>query len=260
MRATATVAPTLAADWAPDFAPWSRTVEVLNQDYSCGGFASLESSLDPDGLHAVAVAKGYDGVHSTHGDGRVEVDATFTVQDPTPYLLAGRWNVSWDYNTDPEAHVRFGPVAAPASLLNSSSVVSYVDPLLLFDTYSQRGLLQPGQYRIKGLVFQTSHSYPNTFQRTGGFTIDLDLFCAADYDGSGSASVQDIFEFLGGCFTRDPRADYDGSGSITVQDIFEFLAVYFTGCPLHRNASVIEVTQPNRSGMHQRYWSMRSRL
>ncbi len=54
--------------------------------------------------------------------------------------------------------------------------------------------------------------------------------CKADYNQSGSVTVQDIFDFLGGYFTQDPRADINGAGGVTVQDIFDFLAAYFTGC------------------------------
>jgi hypothetical protein len=54
--------------------------------------------------------------------------------------------------------------------------------------------------------------------------------CKADYNQSGSVTVQDIFDFLGGYFTQDPRADINGAGGVTVQDIFDFLGAYFSGC------------------------------
>lgn len=55
-------------------------------------------------------------------------------------------------------------------------------------------------------------------------------WCAADFNCSGVVTVQDIFEFLAGYFSGDPRADFNQSGAITVQDIFDFLAAYFAGC------------------------------
>jgi hypothetical protein len=55
--------------------------------------------------------------------------------------------------------------------------------------------------------------------------------CAADFNGSGGLSVQDLFEFLAAYFAGEPDADIDGSGSVTVQDVFSFLAAYFAGCP-----------------------------
>jgi hypothetical protein len=55
--------------------------------------------------------------------------------------------------------------------------------------------------------------------------------CLADYNNSGSVTVQDIFDFLVGYFTNDPRADVNHSGlPVTVQDIFDFLTFYFSGC------------------------------
>lgn len=54
--------------------------------------------------------------------------------------------------------------------------------------------------------------------------------CAADYNGDGTASVQDLFDFLGGYFAGAASADVNGSGALTVQDIFDYLALYFAGC------------------------------
>jgi len=54
--------------------------------------------------------------------------------------------------------------------------------------------------------------------------------CAADYNGSGGLSVQDIFDFLAAYFSSNPRGDFNGVAGITVQDIFDFLASYFAGC------------------------------
>jgi hypothetical protein len=54
--------------------------------------------------------------------------------------------------------------------------------------------------------------------------------CKADYNHSGSVSVQDIFDFLAGYFSGNPNADINASGAVSVQDIFDFLAAYFAGC------------------------------
>ena len=54
--------------------------------------------------------------------------------------------------------------------------------------------------------------------------------CPADFNCSGAATVQDIFDFLGAYFNNDPRADFNQSGAISVQDVFDFLAAYFAGC------------------------------
>ena len=53
--------------------------------------------------------------------------------------------------------------------------------------------------------------------------------CPADYNGDGTLSVSDIFDFLAGWFTGDVRADFNGAG-LGVADIFDFLAAWFAGC------------------------------
>jgi hypothetical protein len=55
--------------------------------------------------------------------------------------------------------------------------------------------------------------------------------CPANYDGVNGTNVQDIFAFLAGFFSSDPRADFDHSGTTGIQDIFDFLAAWFVGCP-----------------------------
>jgi hypothetical protein len=59
----------------------------------------------------------------------------------------------------------------------------------------------------------------------------LPASCPADFNHSGAASVQDIFDFLSAYFSGNPAADVNASGAVSVQDIFDFLAAYFAGCP-----------------------------
>ncbi len=54
--------------------------------------------------------------------------------------------------------------------------------------------------------------------------------CAADFNGSGTPEVQDIFDFLGAWFSGSLSADFNGSGMLQVQDIFDFLGAWFAGC------------------------------
>ena len=56
------------------------------------------------------------------------------------------------------------------------------------------------------------------------------MVCIADFNNSGAATVQDIFDFLAAFFGGDSHADINASGSVTVQDIFDFLAAWFAGC------------------------------
>jgi probable HAF family extracellular repeat protein len=54
--------------------------------------------------------------------------------------------------------------------------------------------------------------------------------CPGDFNGSGTVTVQDVFDFLAAFFANDLRADVNISGSVTVQDVFDFLAGYFESC------------------------------
>lgn len=55
--------------------------------------------------------------------------------------------------------------------------------------------------------------------------------CAADFNGSGDVSQQDLFDFLAAYHSHDLRADISHDGQLGPQDIFDFLAVYNAGCP-----------------------------
>jgi|GEM_PF-1950556 len=49
-----------------------------------------------------------------------------------------------------------------------------------------------------------------------------------DMNGTGTVTVQDIFDLPGYYFANDLRADVNNTGTVTVQDIFDFLAIYFS--------------------------------
>ena len=54
--------------------------------------------------------------------------------------------------------------------------------------------------------------------------------CIADFNCSGSVTVQDIFDFLAAWFAGSPAANVNGVAGVTVQDIFDFLSAWFFGC------------------------------
>jgi hypothetical protein len=54
--------------------------------------------------------------------------------------------------------------------------------------------------------------------------------CAADFDRSGHADVEDLFAFLTAWFGQDLRADVNANGEIEVVDIFDFLTAWLAGC------------------------------
>lgn len=54
--------------------------------------------------------------------------------------------------------------------------------------------------------------------------------CAADFDQSGTDTIDDLFKFLNAWFQGEIDADINESGTITIDDLFRFLNAWFTGC------------------------------
>ncbi|HVU64500.1 MAG TPA: GC-type dockerin domain-anchored protein, partial [Phycisphaerales bacterium] len=54
--------------------------------------------------------------------------------------------------------------------------------------------------------------------------------CPADFNGDGSLTPQDIFDFLNAWFSGSVSADFDHMGGLAPQDIFDFLNAWFAGC------------------------------
>ncbi len=71
---------------------------------------------------------------------------------------------------------------------------------------------------------------PNFAAIAGTQWVSVSLPSAADFNGDGGVTVQDIFDFLAAWFASDGHADFNGAGGITVQDIFDFLGAWFAGC------------------------------
>lgn len=55
--------------------------------------------------------------------------------------------------------------------------------------------------------------------------------CPGDFNHSGAATVEDLFDYLASFFGNQPAADVNHSGDVTVQDLFDFLEGYFLPCP-----------------------------
>lgn len=65
---------------------------------------------------------------------------------------------------------------------------------------------------------------------TSGAVMFASVVCRADFNSDGSATLQDIFDFLTAWFATDPRADFNMNSEVTVQDLLDFLAAWFAGC------------------------------
>jgi hypothetical protein len=62
---------------------------------------------------------------------------------------------------------------------------------------------------------------------------DLNFYgpgCPGDFNNSGMATVEDIFNFLGAWFAGSIAADFNQTDGVTVQDVFDFLGSWFAGC------------------------------
>lgn len=52
--------------------------------------------------------------------------------------------------------------------------------------------------------------------------------CRCDWNISGTATLQDLFDYLNSYFAA--QGDFSGDGATTLQDLFDFLECWFTGC------------------------------
>jgi hypothetical protein len=78
-------------------------------------------------------------------------------------------------------------------------------------------------------LFRPDANDPSGLINVPGIAVPID-HCTADFDGSGTVGIQDLFDFLNAYFTGSPSADINGVGGISVEDIFGFLAAWFRGC------------------------------
>ena len=107
---------------------------------------------------------------------------------------------------------------------------------LTWSTIDGGGATQPstgGPYTVAGTIGQPDAGPPvigGVYGCVDGFWNTSIGACPADFNGSGTVTVQDIFDFLAAWFASTPSADFNHSGTISVQDIFDFLAAWFAGC------------------------------
>lgn len=88
-----------------------------------------------------------------------------------------------------------------------------------------------GEYRF-ATTLNSGDLQPTTNGTVGPRSVNIygGLVCVADFDASGSLSVQDIFGFINSWFAGSLAADTNNNGTLAVQDIFDYLTVWFAGC------------------------------
>lgn len=92
----------------------------------------------------------------------------------------------------------------------------------------------PSPQAVHGDEFTLSfvlHDASGVHSDSEEFTLSLTPACPADFDLSGSVSVQDIFAVLGAFFAGFSSADFNLDGLVGPQDIYDFLGAFFLTCP-----------------------------
>ena len=56
------------------------------------------------------------------------------------------------------------------------------------------------------------------------------ITCAADFNASGTVTIDDLFLYINAYFTGAPAADFNGVGGVTIDDLFLYFNAYFVGC------------------------------
>lgn len=136
----------------------------------------------------------------------------------TPLLIRLRGELTLTGGTTGQVRLR-NP--SNTDLINiTGGAINRVVAITANGTYSLDATFDTGMISI--------NSGAGTQSRSGG--VNASVTCIADYNGSGTITVQDIFDFLGGYFGGSPASDSNANRSLSVQDLFDFLGVYFGGC------------------------------
>lgn len=160
---------------------------------------------------------GYVSGHSTFSRSAAEVLAAFT---GSPYFPGGLGVYDFAQN----GYLTFEAGPAQAMQLQWATYFDAADEAGISRLYGGIHIAADDfQGRIAGShVGKTAFSLAERYFQ-GRIT------CPADWNGSGDATLQDLFDFLGGFFAGD--ADMNLDGITSVQDIFDYLTAYFAGCP-----------------------------
>ena len=231
-----------ATDFADLFVPGSLPnagAASLSVNRACCLAPGGCSVLTPAGCSAAGGTQGpFNSACSTYCCGALSFtappQAAFTCPSGAPGFSAsatggsGPLAYSWQVQTAPSSWTTLSssPTSVPCSaaggvgsgMASASAYASDSTPITI------TGCLGVQHWQIQAVVTDNAAcgslaSNPATL-----------LICPADFNCSGSVTVQDIFDFLSAWFAARPSADFNGSGSVTVQDIFDYLSAWFAGC------------------------------
>ncbi len=155
-------------------------------------------------------------------------------------------SVCWAMGLDPQITTQPANVTRPAGSSATLSVISTGHPARAHQwrkagvPISNGGRISGAttpQLTISSLEESDAGSYDVVIstEQCGSITsaaavLTLGQPCPADFNGSGTVTVQDVFDYLSAYFAGLPSADINGVGGLTVQDVFDFLVLYFAGC------------------------------
>ncbi len=128
-------------------------------------------------------------------------------------------NVRTADRTAPAVYVLVNPPAELEPLLTPANLATYIDR-------------HDHRKTVFGLHHGTNEIVAVAMEPTGAIgVVRGEVFaalCKADWDRTGSVTVNDLLAFLGAF--RNGDADYDESGSTTINDLLAFLGAFRTGC------------------------------
>ncbi len=81
-----------------------------------------------------------------------------------------------------------------------------------------------------GTLAQRTEVFTGPFPVNQVVTLSPRPVCLGDFNGSGSVSVADVFDYLNAWFEGSPSSDVDQTPGLTARDVMTFLDAWFSGC------------------------------
>ena len=163
---------------------------------------------------------------------------TVVGSDTGPIRISDRGDVYWrGLYYAPTININFiydGLFFNGELLMTSGQVIASASGQKVINFYNGGDAMDVSRDGTKMLVAMNMQIPPFNFTTQPNnallLTLTLPPPCTADFNGNGSVTVQDLFDFLAAWFAKIPTADFNNNGSITVQDLFDFLAAWFAKC------------------------------